>query len=196
MPRKKLTDLFVEGLRPPAKGRVEYFDTTFPALALRVTDKGHKSWSLFYRAGGRLRRYTIGPYPAFKPADARKAASTALHRVEAGGDPAEEKKARREAKSGSDHFELVARQYLERQVKKNSAASTYKETARIFETDVIPIWGRRAIELIARRDVSALIDDKVAGGAEVQANRILARLRTFFGWAVEKIGLKPIPATA
>jgi len=63
MPRKKLTDLFVERIAPPSKGRLEYFDTTFPALALRVTDTGHKSWSLFYRTAGRLRRYTIGNYP-------------------------------------------------------------------------------------------------------------------------------------
>jgi hypothetical protein len=151
-----------------------------------VAEKGHESWSLFYRAGGRQRRYTIGAYPAFKPADARKAASTALHRVEAGGDPAQEKKARREASSASDHFSYVARQYLERQVKKNTAASTYKETARTFEKDVIPFWDRRPIGLIAKRDVTALIDDKAAAGAEVQANRILSRLRTFFGWAIEK----------
>ncbi len=85
MPRKKLTDLFVERLKPPAAGRVEFFDTTFPGLALRITDTGHKSWSVFYRAAGRQRRYTIGPYPAFKPADARKAAGAALHRVESGG---------------------------------------------------------------------------------------------------------------
>ena len=77
MPRKKLTDLFVDRIAPPAIGRLEYFDTTFPALALRVTDTGHKSWSLFYRAAGRQRRYTIGSYPAFNPAAARKAASAA-----------------------------------------------------------------------------------------------------------------------
>jgi integrase len=187
MPRKKLTDLFVDRLRPPANGRAEYFDTTFPALALRVTDTGHKSWSLFYRVGGRQRRYTIGSYPAFDPAAARKAASAALHRVEAGGDPAEEKRQRRLGpKPAADDFASVAREYLERQVKKNTAASTYKETARILETDVIPEWGKRQVGTIVRRDVSALVDKKAAAGAEVQANRILARLRTLFGWAVEK----------
>jgi integrase len=187
MPRKKLTDLFVERVAPPSKGRLEYFDTTFPALALRVTDTGHKSWSLFYRTAGRLRRYTIGNYPAFDPAAARKAASAALHRVEAGGDPAEEKRQRRFGPTPSaDDFASVAREYLERQVKKNTADSTYKETARILEKDVIPEWGKRPIWTIVRRDVSSLIDKKAADGAEVQANRILARLRTLFGWAVEK----------
>jgi integrase len=187
MPRKKLTDLFVERVKSPAEGRLEYFDTTFPALALRVTDKGHKSWSLFYRASGRLRRYTIGNYPAFDPAAARKAASAALHRVEAGGDPAEEKRRRRLAPAPSaDDFASVAREYLERQVKRNTADSTYREMARILEKDVLPEWGNRPIATIIRRDVSLLIDKKVAAGAEVQANRILARLRTLFGWAVEK----------
>jgi integrase len=187
VPRKKLTDLFVAKAAAPTKGRVEYFDTTFPALAFRVTDSGHKSWSLFYRAGGRLRRYTIGPYPAFDPAAARKAASAALHKVQAGGDPAEEKRARRLApRPNADDFESFAREYLERQVKRNTAASTYRETARIIDQDVIPEWGKRSIGSIAKRDVIALVDKKVASGAEVQANRILARLRTLFGWAIEK----------
>ena len=109
MPRKKLTDLFVERAPTPAKDRVEYFDTTFPALALRVTSSGHKSWSLFYRNSGRLRRYTIGNYPAFDPAAARKAASTALHRLAEGIDPGEEKRVRRNApKPLADDFASVA----------------------------------------------------------------------------------------
>src|SRR3984885_14976704 len=188
MARKKLTDLFVAKVAAPAKGRrVEYFDTTFPALALRVTSSGHKSWSLFYRHGGRLRRYTIGNYPAFDPASARKAASSALHRLADGIDPGEEKRVRRNApKPLADDFESFAREYLERQVKRNTAASTYRETARIIEQDVIPEWGKRPIGSILRRDVIALVDKKVASGAEVQANRILARLRTLFGWAIEK----------
>jgi integrase len=187
MPRKKLTDLFVDKAAAPSTGRLEYFDTTFPALALRVTSNGHKSWSLFYRHGGRLRRYTIGNYPAFDPAAARKAASSALHRLADGIDPGEEKRVRRNApKPLADDFESFAREYLERQVKRNTAASTYRETARIIEQDVIPEWGKRSIGSIAKRDVIALIDKKVASGAEVQANRILARLRTLFGWGVEK----------
>ena len=186
--KEKLTDLVAAQSKAlPGKDRTEYFDTTFPALALRVTSSGHKSWSLFYRNGGRLRRYTIGAYPAFDPAAARKAASSALHRLAEGIDPGEEKRARRNApKPLADDFASVAREYLDRQVRRNTAASTYRETARIIEQDVIPEWGKRPIGSILRRDVSALIDKKAASGAEVQANRILARLRTLFGWAVEK----------
>jgi hypothetical protein len=95
MPTKKLTDLFVARVKPPAHGRVEYFDASFGGLALRVTDHGHKSWSLHFRMGGRLRRHTIGNYPAIKPADARRRAQRALDRAREGIDPTEEKRASR-----------------------------------------------------------------------------------------------------
>jgi len=62
--------LFVERAKPPASGRFEYFDAAFPGLALRITENGGKSWCAFYRFKGRLRRFTIGRYPAIKPAQA------------------------------------------------------------------------------------------------------------------------------
>src|ERR1039458_7221682 len=99
MPTKKLTDLFVERAPAPAHGRTEYFDAGFPGLALRVTDSGRKTWSLFYRFHGRLRRFTIGRYPAIKPAQARREATNALERVRQGIDPAEEKRTRRDMPS-------------------------------------------------------------------------------------------------
>jgi hypothetical protein len=90
MPTRKLTDLFAERVQPPAKGRIEYFDATFGGLSLRVTAQGNKSWSLFYRTGGRLRRLTIGQFPAIRPAQARREAGAALERVRLGIDPAGE----------------------------------------------------------------------------------------------------------
>jgi len=71
MPTRKLTDLFVERAKPPVRGRVEYFDAAFPGLALRITKNGGKSGCAFYRFGGRLRRFTLGRYPAIRPAQAR-----------------------------------------------------------------------------------------------------------------------------
>src|SRR5262249_12983200 len=83
-----LTELFVARVKPPAQGRVEYFDAAFPGLALRVTANGSKSWCTFYRFKGRLRRFTIGAYPAIKPAQARREAAAALDRARGGIDPA------------------------------------------------------------------------------------------------------------
>jgi integrase len=195
MPRRKLTDLLVERAKPPARGRIEYFDAAFPGLALRITEKGGKSWCAFYRFNGRLRRLTIGRYPAIKPAQARKEAAAALERLRQGFDPAEEKRARRDLPSpDADSFSAVAYDYLERHLAKNNAASTYQEAKRDLEHDALPKWGKRPVASISRRDVIDLIDGIIARGAEVQANRTLARLRALFNWAIEKerVGASPV----
>jgi integrase len=194
MPTKKLTDLFVERVKGPSRGRVEYFDAAFPGLALRVTDRGHKSWSLHYRMHGRLRRFTLGTYPAIKPAQARREAAEALDRARQGVDPSIEKQARRLARSPeTETFGAISRDYVDHYVRPNLAAATYKETKRILESDGLPEWHNRPISSIARREVIAVIDAITARGATVQANRTLARLRALFRWAIEKDRLQASP---
>jgi integrase len=194
VPTKKLTDLFVERVLVPVGGRVEYFDAGFPGLALRVTENGRKSWSLFYRFNGRLRRFTIGRYPAIKPTQARREAITALERVRQGIDPAEEKRARRDKPlPEAETFESLAQDYLERHVKKNSATVTYQEARRDLEYNVLPKWRNRPIASISRRDAIDLIDGLVERGVEIQANRTLARLRALFNWAIEKDRISASP---
>ena len=195
MPTRKLTDLFVERAKPPPHGRIEYFDAAFPGLALRITDNGGKSWCAFYRFKGRLRRFTIGRYPAIKPAQARREAAAALERVREGVDPAEEKRAQREMRTPeTDTFGAVALDYVERHHGKNSRKSTYLEAKRDIERNVLPKWRNRPIASISRRDVLELIDGIIARGAEVQANRTLARLRALFNWAIEKdrVAVSPV----
>ena len=195
MPTRKLTDLFVERAKPPTRGRIEYFDASFPGLALRITVSGGKSWCAFYRFHGRLRRFTLGAYPAIKPAQARREAQAALERVRQGVDPAEEKRARRDRRfPEADTFGAVARDYLERHHKQNNRESTFLEVKRNFERDVLPRWGKRPIASISRRDIIDLIDGITARGAPVLANRTLARLRALFNWAIEKDRLAVSPA--
>jgi integrase len=194
LPTKKLTDLFVERTKPPTLGRIEYFDAAFPGLALRITANGSKSWSVFYRYKGRLRRLTIGSYPAIKPAQARREAAAALERVRQGVDPADEKRARRDMRTPeTDTFGALAYDYLDRYLSKNSAASTFQEAKRDLEHDALPKWRSRPLESITRRDITDLIDGIVERGAEIQANRTFARLRALFNWAIEKDRLPASP---
>src|SRR4029079_10719123 len=113
MPTKRLTDQFVERVKPPAKGRVEYFDAAFPSLALRHSEHGHKSFSVFYRMPGsrRLRRYKLGTYPQLNPARARQLAVEVLDQVRAGTDPGlQRKEARQEALSPDlDNIDALVR---------------------------------------------------------------------------------------
>ena len=64
MPKTRLTAVSVERLRPPAKGRIEYWDNLLPGFGLRVSETGAKTWVLMYRVGRRQRRLTLGRYPA------------------------------------------------------------------------------------------------------------------------------------
>ena len=83
---KRFTDQFCERVKPPAKGRAEYRDAAFPAHELRVSESGHKSFSLLYRVNGdpKLRRLTLGRWPQLKPAQSRQLAIAALDQVRAG----------------------------------------------------------------------------------------------------------------
>lgn len=199
MPTIKLTQRAVDALKPPASGRVEYFDSQLPGFALRVADSGHKSWVLFYRVGGKQRRMTIGTLAAFPDVGAaRGEARGALHLVERGVDPAEQRK-QAPAAPQALAFGAIADEYLERRAKKNLKPSSYRETKRIFEVDIKPEWKGRALASITKRDAIVLLDKIVDRGAGVQANRTLARLKTFFNWTIEKdllpaspvAGLKP-----
>jgi integrase len=195
MPTKKLTDLFVERAKAPTRGRVEYFDAVFGGLALRVTERGHKSWSVYYRMGKRLRRFTIGAYPAIKPAQARREASAALERARQGVDPSDEKRQRRlMAAPEADTFAAALQDYFER-VRRNMAPATFKEVKRALEREFLPTWRSRQIGSITRGDVNRVIDGIAARGAEIQGNRALSYVRAFFNWTVERGRLAASPVT-
>ena len=102
MPRVKLTDRFVAGLKTSV--RTSYFDTKAAGLALRVTPKGVKTWAFVYRLGGRGPQWlTLGTYPAMGLADARTAALDHRHSVDVEGrNPREEEKAERAAIVAAD----------------------------------------------------------------------------------------------
>src|ERR1700745_4245493 len=99
MPSLKLTARFVENVKPPAHGRLEYWDLALPGFGLRVTDKGAKSWTVLYRLRRRQRRATLGTYPAILLAEARDRGRDVLRDVDKGNDPAAAKaeQRRREA---------------------------------------------------------------------------------------------------
>ena len=202
MPTKRLTDQFVERLKPPPSGRVEYFDAAFPALALRVSEHGHKSWSLFYRMPGssRLRRFKLGTHPQLKPARARALAAETLDQVRVGTDPGLVRQQTRQEAPVADigSIDALVRDYLRQHIVKNCSAGTYTNAKRMLEVDVLRVWHGRTLDSIGKRDTIALID-RIAERAPVHANRVLARLGAMFNWAVDKdriaaspiAGLKP-----
>lgn len=188
MPKIKITSRWVESVEPATEyPQVDYFDTKPPGFGLRVTRTGRKTWFCMYRQNGRLRRLTLGTYPTLTLADARDLAKQHLSAVVLGSDPAAEKKADRLAET----FGELAILYLEKyaKVKKRS----WKEDERIIEHDLLPKWKTTKAKNIRRRDVVALLDEIVARGAPIQANRVLALVRKIYNWAIGRDLLESNP---
>lgn len=188
MPRKALTAASIDRIKPPASGQVEYFDKGFPGLALRVSYGGGKSFVYFYRIGGKLRRMTLGTYPAISLAQARDAWRKARQDVAAGRDPA--KVLKRE--SSGTNFESVVQDWLKRDQAKNK---TVRDVERIIAREILPTWGHRAVSEITRRDVRDLIDGIVDRGAPIMAIRVHAYVHRFFRWCVGRDIVEVNPAT-
>lgn len=180
MPRKKLTDRTVAGLKPPASGQVDYFDDNPRSFGLRVSAGGRKAFFVMYRFDRRLRRYTLGPYPALRLVEARRKAKDALHAVAHGRDPAAESASRRSAIRLVD----LGKEYIERHAKPNKRS--WKEDQRILTIELEPVLGRRTAKNIERAEVQGLIDAIAARPAPILANRTLSLVRKMYNFGIEK----------
>jgi integrase len=59
-------------------------------------------------------------------------------------------------------------------------------TRHTFERDIIPSLGHLSIKAVSRADINRVVDAVIVRGSDVHANRVLARLRAFFNWAIER----------
>ena len=180
MARATFTARWVAAVNSSVMGQVDYFDVKPPKLGLRVSSSGRKTWFIMYRSNGRLRRLTLGTYPALSLADARGQATAARHAVAEGEDPAVQKYDARHAPTMAD----LAVQYLDMYAKVHK--KSWREDARPLHHEILPTWGYRKAFDITRRDVIALLDRIVERGAPIQANRVLALVRKLYNWAISR----------
>ncbi|MGH9550559.1 MAG: tyrosine-type recombinase/integrase, partial [Terriglobales bacterium] len=185
---KPLTSRAVECLGSTEGRRLEVPDSLLRGLYLVVQPSGAKSWAVRYRYRGRPRKLTLGSYPGITLAGARDLARRALITVGEGRDPCEEKhEARRLAHARSqDRFAEIVADFIERHAKANNRESSWRETERLMNRDVIPLWRNRPIQDIARRDVVQLLDRIQDRGSPIMANRVLAAVRRMFVWCVDR----------
>ena len=166
----------------------DYRDGELRGLILTVLPSGKKAFSVRYRARGKQRRLVIGVYPALSLAAARKAARTALSRIDAGADPVAEHVAAN-AKRTDTVAALVA-DYLAHAAKFKRTAD---QDARTLTVEVLPAWGNRSVRDLTRRDVRALIEP-IAGRAPIMGNRTLALVRRLFNYGIDTDWLDANPA--
>lgn len=156
--RVQLTDRFCAASKS-TRPQTDYFDETVSGLALRVTSRGTKAWTLLY--GSPRRRVTLGRYPSLSLAAARaKAVET------------------REGRTAGT-IAALAEVYLRSVQGLRSAAGIERRLRR----DVLPIIGHIPLNELHRRDVTRVIDTKAA---PIAARKVFEDVRAMIRFAVSR----------
>ena len=158
--------------------RCVLWDSMLPGFGLRIYPSGKKTFVLFYRAAGRSRFMTLGPYGVLTLDQAHKLAQKKLAEVIDGADPlAERQKAARGAT-----MKMLCADYLERHAKPHK--KSWEADERRIDRHLVPAWGSRQVISITRADVAALHHDIGKNAAPYEANRTLALLGKMFECAI------------
>ncbi|WP_201098133.1 tyrosine-type recombinase/integrase [Thiocystis minor] len=196
MPTTQLTDAAVRRLKTPTDvDRIEYWDTKTPGFGIRISSSGVRSWVMLLRIlrNGEWvqQRLTLGRYPGVTLAQAREKAIQARGQAEQGEDPGASVRAKKTAKvDASRHtFAFVRTEFLTKyrgRQNRRPAPATLAQMTRVLNADLFADWEERPLEKVTRRDVMDSLDVLMERGAEVMANRTLAYLGMFFGWALHR----------
>lgn len=158
MPQELLTDRRVETAKPrPGQERLELRDTKVRGLELRIGQKtGFKSWALVYtrQSDGRVRRVTIGPYPEFGLAEARRLALGLKLQVETGDDPATGVQSEKAAPT----FQELSDDWVERHGKPNKSPRSLTDNISMLKRHVLPVIGPKKAQDVTKSDVLRLLD--------------------------------------
>lgn len=185
--RVNLTDRFIRSRKPAAAGRrVDYPDGIVPGLALRVTDRGHKSFVLIARYPANPRnptRRALGDYGALTLDAARAKARAWLELISRGLDPRVE--AEREAAAGRRPqlvtFARVAEAFLERHMK---PLAKYASAKAVIGREFTERWRDRPAAEISTEEAAAAIRAIVERGTPALARNAHGYLSSLYSWAI------------
>jgi Arm DNA-binding domain/Phage integrase central domain len=195
MARKRLTHRALKALRPASPGtRFEIADSDAPGLAIRLTDKGTKTFVLVARFPGSSNptRRALGEYGALSLEQARRKAREWQELIRRGIDPRDvERRAKQAEDERREHsFGRVAADF-ERLVlvgpdPKNPLQRTGLDTAHEIKLEFVSRLGDRPIDSITARDILAVVDAAKARGAPYRAHNLLGHARRLFNWAIAR----------
>lgn len=192
--KQRLTQRVVDGLSVPetAGQDVRVFDTELTGFFVRVYYTGRKQYCVQYSVGPKRRRVVLGAADVLTLAEARTAARAVLGDVAKGADPVAMVQAAKIAaatapEQSSATLTVLMHRYLARKASKR-AARTVDEQRRMYDRDLAPRFGTRAIETITRAELRAMHEGMA--DRPILANRLLFLLRAFFTWA-QSVELMP-----
>jgi integrase len=171
----------------PAKKRQVIFDPETTGLALIVSPKGKRSFSVVARdpIAGKQVWKRIGSPDLISVAKARELGAAAVARIKVGQSPIETPK---EPPQVPKTFREIAEEFIRRWVDKGGKKQdgtplrSKRDIERQLKTYLYPRWGSKPFLEIRRGVVTKLMDEIVDNHGPVQADRILATLAKMFNW--------------
>lgn len=177
---ERLSDALVRRATAGERPQRLWWDSEVRGFALRVTNRGAKSFVLDYRVAGRQRRITIGAYPDWTVAAARDVAKSMKRDVNLGDDPMAERHAARSAPTVQDlwmHYEATHLVH--------KAARSQADERSMWQKIILPALGKTKVADLTHDQISALHRDiTVARGTPVRANRTVEVLRKALNLAI------------
>lgn len=206
MPR--LTKRLIDAAAAPTAGDVMLWDDDLPGFGVRIKPSGARSFVVQYRnSNGRSRRLTLGRYGVLTPDQGRALARDRLSDVARGIDPAEDRRAGRQALTIAelcrDYFEKAKKGLIiTRRGGPKKSATLSVDRGRI-DRHIIPLLGHRPVKDVTSTDVRSFLRDVTAGrtaadiktgwrgraritGGQSTATRTLGLLGGIFTYAVEE----------
>jgi integrase len=153
--RKREVDALT--FNPNGSAKQVVWDGSLPGFGVRVFPSGVKSFILQRRVNGRERLVTLGRYGALTPQQARDLAVQELAKIARGIDPAQERRAKREAAKREKHA-VTLRQFADIYIERHSKPRnrTWRAERRRLDKNILPRLGTRPLADITRADVANL----------------------------------------
>jgi integrase len=173
--RVLLTDRFCDRAKSTS-AQTDYFDETVSGLALRVSAKGVKAWTLHFTGPtGKRARITLGRYPSTSLANARALALDAKSAVADGRDP----------RGTGDEMTVndLAARYVEIHA---SGLRSGDEIKRRVYRNIVPVIGNVKLAELHRRDATRVVDAVTKRNAPGEAMRCFDDLRGMLRWAISR----------
>jgi integrase len=160
---ERITDKLVRELAAPAKGSRITYDDAIKGFGVRITAAGARAFVINYRSDGTERRFTIGAYPAWSVAAARKEAKTLKQAIGRGEDP-------------------MGARYKDGHLLDKRPSSQAEDRAMLARI-IGPRLGRRKVANVTRDDVRAL--HRSLASTPYRANRVVSLLSKMYSLAIE-----------
>ena len=168
----KITKSLVEHAATPESGQTFIRDSELRGFALRITAGGAKSFVWEGRIKGRMRRFTIGPFPALTVIAARRLVMTVKASVASGNDPSEERRGERRELT----FASFAARYMAEHAKPRKRS--WKEDQRRIAVHLIPRFGTRRLSDVKPAEIVSMQNLLMRERGLYESNRVAVLLRT------------------